>query len=180
MRNRWYSPRLAQFISRDPLGYVDSFNPYAYVSFDPINSWDPWGLDKKGFTPNGEPGNPNSPMTNGLKRMLREMLGTLRWATAGALGGALGIAQTGDPPDNHAVAYHLSAIVGSSIGMLGDAIGIVGGIGMMGGGGTLTLATGGLGAEVGVPAVAAGAGVFGASVGMAGVQSPRWERRSTG
>ncbi len=50
LRNRWYSPRLAQFISRDPLGYVDSFNPYAYVSFDPINSWDPWGLSASSFT----------------------------------------------------------------------------------------------------------------------------------
>lgn len=43
MRNRWYSPRLAQFISHDPLGYVDSYNMYAYVGFDPINYRDPFG-----------------------------------------------------------------------------------------------------------------------------------------
>jgi len=45
MRARWYSPRLAQFVSQDPLGYVDSFNPYAYVGMDPVNGWDPWGLE---------------------------------------------------------------------------------------------------------------------------------------
>jgi RHS repeat-associated protein len=37
MRNRWYVPRLGQFLSHDPLGYVDSYNPYAFVAFDPIN-----------------------------------------------------------------------------------------------------------------------------------------------
>lgn len=49
MRNRWYSPRLAQFLSHDPLGYVDSYNPYAYVAFDPVNGWDPWGLETGSF-----------------------------------------------------------------------------------------------------------------------------------
>ena len=49
MRNRWYSPRLAQFLSHDPLGYVDSYNLYAYVAFDPINGFDPWGLGKIDF-----------------------------------------------------------------------------------------------------------------------------------
>jgi RHS repeat-associated protein len=44
MRNRFYSPRLGQFISHDPLGYIDSYNPYQFALFDPINSWDPWGL----------------------------------------------------------------------------------------------------------------------------------------
>ncbi|MHB8878590.1 MAG: RHS repeat-associated core domain-containing protein, partial [Myxococcaceae bacterium] len=45
MRNRWYSPELGVFISQDPAGYVDSFNPYAFVAFDPINGWDPFGLN---------------------------------------------------------------------------------------------------------------------------------------
>jgi len=45
MRNRWYSPRLGQFMSHDPLHYVDSVNLYSFASFDPINSWDPMGLD---------------------------------------------------------------------------------------------------------------------------------------
>ncbi len=45
MRNRMYSPRMAEFISHDPLGYVDSFNPYQFASLDGVNRWDPWGLD---------------------------------------------------------------------------------------------------------------------------------------
>mgnify|MGYP006191519927 CR=1 FL=1 len=45
MRNRWYSPRLGQFVSHDPLEYVDSSNLYAFAAFDPINKWDPFGLE---------------------------------------------------------------------------------------------------------------------------------------
>ncbi|MBI3184965.1 MAG: RHS repeat-associated core domain-containing protein, partial [Myxococcales bacterium] len=45
MRNRWYSPELGEFLSQDPLGYHDSFNLYAYTAFDPINGWDPFGLE---------------------------------------------------------------------------------------------------------------------------------------
>ena len=44
MRNRWYDARLGQFLTHDPLGYIDSYNPYAYAGFDPINFWDPFGL----------------------------------------------------------------------------------------------------------------------------------------
>jgi RHS repeat-associated protein len=47
MRNRWYSPHLAQFMSHDPLEYIDSYNLYAFASLDPINFWDPWGLGAK-------------------------------------------------------------------------------------------------------------------------------------
>jgi len=45
MRNRWYSPQLAQFMSHDPLEYIDSYNLYAFATLDPINFWDPWGLE---------------------------------------------------------------------------------------------------------------------------------------
>ena len=30
-RARWYSPALGRFMSRDPLGYADGVNIYAYV-----------------------------------------------------------------------------------------------------------------------------------------------------
>ena len=56
MRNRWYAPRFGQFISHDPLEYVDASNLYAFASFDPINNWDPFGLDDENLTP--DPPNP--------------------------------------------------------------------------------------------------------------------------
>jgi RHS repeat-associated protein len=49
LRNRWYSADLGQFISQDPAGYRDSYNPYAYANSDPINGWDPFGLEARGF-----------------------------------------------------------------------------------------------------------------------------------
>lgn len=52
MRHRWYSPRLGQFISHDPLLYVDSFNPYVFAGLDPINGWDPMGLSVQSFVSN--------------------------------------------------------------------------------------------------------------------------------
>jgi RHS repeat-associated protein len=44
MRNRWHSPTLGRFISRDPAGYVDGMSLYAYVSGNPLKYWDPFGL----------------------------------------------------------------------------------------------------------------------------------------
>lgn len=48
LRNRWYAPALGQFLTQDPLGYVDGFNAYAFGSWDPINNRDPYGLDSGG------------------------------------------------------------------------------------------------------------------------------------
>jgi len=41
---RAYDPGTGRWLSRDPLGFVDGPNLYAYVGNDPINFWDPWGL----------------------------------------------------------------------------------------------------------------------------------------
>lgn len=49
MRHRWYSPKLGQFTSHDPLEYIDSKNMYAFAAFDPVNQWDPWGLSSGGM-----------------------------------------------------------------------------------------------------------------------------------
>jgi len=43
-RNRWYSSEAGQWLSQDPLGYVDSYNLYAFNKFDAVNFVDPWGL----------------------------------------------------------------------------------------------------------------------------------------
>jgi RHS repeat-associated protein len=47
MRNRWHSPTLGRFLSRDPAGYVDGMSLYAYVSGNPLKYWDPFGLAKQ-------------------------------------------------------------------------------------------------------------------------------------
>ena len=52
MRARWYSPQLLQFMTPDKAGYIDSFNPYAYAAFDPVNRWDPAGYSSEGFSEN--------------------------------------------------------------------------------------------------------------------------------
>ena len=46
-RARWYDPDQGRFISEDPLGFDgNEINLYAYVGNDPVNSLDPFGLQK--------------------------------------------------------------------------------------------------------------------------------------
>lgn len=47
-RNRWLSTRTGEWLSRDPLGAVDSPNLYAFNAFDSINRVDLLGLSSKG------------------------------------------------------------------------------------------------------------------------------------
>ena len=44
MRARYYDPLLGRFISEDPIGMAGGINPTAFVSGDPINKSDPFGL----------------------------------------------------------------------------------------------------------------------------------------
>jgi RHS repeat-associated protein len=43
LRNRYYDPQTAQFITADPLGNL-THSPYNYVANDPLNGTDPMGL----------------------------------------------------------------------------------------------------------------------------------------
>ena len=44
-RARYYKPSIGRFLQTDPLGYIDGPNPYTYVTNNPVNFIDPFGLD---------------------------------------------------------------------------------------------------------------------------------------
>ncbi len=48
-RNRMYSASLGRFLQRDPAGYVDGLNLYAYVLNNPLRYTDPYGLTVRDF-----------------------------------------------------------------------------------------------------------------------------------
>lgn len=52
VRNRWYDPTLARFISEDPIGIAGGINTYAYAGNDPLNHRDPSGLGPDPSCPN--------------------------------------------------------------------------------------------------------------------------------
>lgn len=59
-RHRDYDPALGRFRQRDPLGYADGLNAYAYARSNPVNFVDPWGLSTSGGQGNPGAGNPPS------------------------------------------------------------------------------------------------------------------------
>lgn len=44
VRNRWYDPAIARFVSQDPIGMDGGLNTYVYAGNDPVNGRDPSGL----------------------------------------------------------------------------------------------------------------------------------------
>ncbi|MDP2345174.1 MAG: polymorphic toxin-type HINT domain-containing protein [Deltaproteobacteria bacterium] len=48
LRNRVYATHLRGFLSKDPLGNIDSDGLWNYVAGDPVNFKDPWGLEGQG------------------------------------------------------------------------------------------------------------------------------------
>jgi hypothetical protein len=44
MRARYYSVETRRFLNADPIGFAGGLNWYAYVSNNPVNLWDPYGL----------------------------------------------------------------------------------------------------------------------------------------
>ncbi|HKS29787.1 MAG TPA: RHS repeat-associated core domain-containing protein [Pyrinomonadaceae bacterium] len=43
-RERYYDPQAGRFISQDPLGFAAGANFYTFVTNNPVNGWDPFGL----------------------------------------------------------------------------------------------------------------------------------------
>jgi RHS repeat-associated protein len=60
---RIYSPQMARWLSRDPIGERGGVNLYEMVGNDPVNKWDYLGLFGTGMSPlaGSNAGNPNSP-----------------------------------------------------------------------------------------------------------------------
>jgi len=50
-RGRSYDPRLGRYLSRDPRGFVNGVNLYAYVGNNPVNRTDPFGFDYENLPP---------------------------------------------------------------------------------------------------------------------------------
>ena len=51
-RNRVYKPSIGRFLQTDPIGYSDGINWYIYCRNNPINFFDPFGLDTIGVHSN--------------------------------------------------------------------------------------------------------------------------------
>jgi RHS repeat-associated protein len=51
---RYYNPQIGRWTQRDPMGFVDGPNVYAFVGNNPVNFVDPYGL-WKGFFPGQGP-----------------------------------------------------------------------------------------------------------------------------
>lgn len=63
-RARSYSADLGRFVSRDPIGEAGGINLYGYVSNNPFNFFDPYGLDRRtGSDAGGITNNSSSPVT---------------------------------------------------------------------------------------------------------------------
>lgn len=69
MRNRFYHTGMSRFAQPDPIGFAgDPTNLYRYCGNDPVNFFDPFGLEPPGFVPpgnqpgKGPPGGPVAPL----------------------------------------------------------------------------------------------------------------------
>jgi RHS repeat-associated protein len=72
---RYYLPQLGRWINRDPIGILGSVDLYEYVSNNPLNSIDIFGLIKVGVAfPNGTP-----PQNQLFKNIVKDSSDSGRW-----------------------------------------------------------------------------------------------------
>ncbi len=135
-RARYYNPVLARFVSQDPIGFAGGINLYAYVSNDPIDSVDPFGLHARGPTPGGGRGagegsgnssggsnnaqqNQNPPFTHPSGQQcatIQQDMGNWELAFAGTWGAWISVSRNGQPWAVAAAPYVLATSVAISVG----------------------------------------------------------------
>ena len=91
-RYRIYDAELRLFWSKDPLGWVDGYDRWAYVCGDPVNLWDPWGLAAAEDRANApyqvlDPNTSEAQWRQRAQRLLTRDMGRHAIATVGAAGG---------------------------------------------------------------------------------------------
>ncbi len=74
-RNRYYSPSLRRFISRDPLREIAGENEYSYVGNSPANSKDPLGLYPTASADIQPPNSSSWPLGNNCQEFLPDWMG---------------------------------------------------------------------------------------------------------
>jgi RHS repeat-associated protein len=82
-RARYYSPLLGRFVSEDPKGFAAGINFYRYVDDNPLNFFDPFGMDKNKSEPC------NGVIVPGI-RSGDEMGGGMGLIAGGSLAGGVG------------------------------------------------------------------------------------------
>lgn len=83
---RWYSPHLMRWLSRDPIGYEGGYNLYGYVDQNPVSKIDPDGLNGGAIAVGGFP---SSVGLGGLFQGLAPAIGVIAPVGFGAgFGGA--------------------------------------------------------------------------------------------
>jgi RHS repeat-associated protein len=194
MRARVYRPAWGRFLSRDPLGYADGPNLYAFVGSAPLMWRDPFGLSKDRGWAVGALDWVADGASAAWDGVVAGASAAADAAAAGAsaaldgagiavnfIGGAvhgfLPIPLEGGPIFGYDRAYYTGLQVGAQVGLAADVAMIAGGL--IAGGGGIALSGTGAGAAVGVPAIAGGAAVAGAGTALSPYHARRADQAQT-
>ncbi len=134
VRNRYYSPTLGRWITRDPIGYEGGINLYGYVESSPAGEVDLSGLGgptaaiPPGYLRNGNPPVPPAPPRKNYSGVCGVSKFDTGWEHAiiegtvgGGITGAAAAASATTPADLPGIV--VGSIAGAGIGLVGGLIG---------------------------------------------------------